>query len=191
MSDIKLGTGQSSLLVTPVDDTGAVIKGGSSSTASAYLFSATVTRPANTTPYAANSVYGGAFELVSVGTAPSAGSFIILTDIDIIWGLTALPSGMGSFSFMPYTVTPPSAISNTGAFSIPSGDRTSILYPNGFSINASLARGGGSVIGQSNNVNVVLNLTGNSFFAYLVTTGAFTPAANSEQFTVRVRALAL
>lgn len=155
-----------------------------------YVFSATVTR-LNTTAYIANDVYGGAFELAPIGTAPSAGSSIILTDIDIIWALTAVPSGMGSFVLYPYSVTPPSAIADNGAFSLPSGDRASILYPSGFSVTASLARGGGSVVGQSNNINVVMNLTSSSFFAYLVTTGAFTPAANSEQFTVRVRALAV
>ena len=156
----------------------------------AYLFTATVTRPADTLAYSANTVYGGAFQLTSTDTAPSTGSYIVITDIDIIFNLTAVPSGMSSFVFYPYNVTPPSAIANRGAFSIPSGDSSAIIYPSGFTLSAVLARGGGSVVAQLNNINVVARMSGASLFAYLVTTGAFTPAANSESFTIRVRAVA-
>jgi hypothetical protein len=154
----------------------------------AYLSTATITRAANTTAYTANDTYGAAFELTNIG---ASGSFVMVTDIEIIFNLTALPSGMAGFALYPYLVTPPSAIADNGAFSIPSGDRASVLSPNGISLSASLARGGGSVVAQANNLNLVYKLTGTSLFAYLVTLGAFPPAANSETATIKVRAIAL
>jgi len=157
---------------------------------SAFLFSGTITRGANTTPYTANDVYGAAFELVS-GTAPIAGQFILITDIEIIFNIAALPSGMGDLLFYLYNVTPPSAkVDNTG-FSIPSGDRAAIINPTGISLSASLAIGGGSVVAQKSNINYVCKLTGTSLFAHLVTLAGFTPAANSETATVRLKGIAI
>jgi hypothetical protein len=156
-----------------------------------YVFTATITRAANTTAYTANDVYGAAFELIA-STTPPSGTALIITDIDIIFNLTALPSGMAGFTFYPYSVTPPSDISDNGAFSVPSGDRASILYPRGLSLgSAALAQGGGSVVTQANAVNASLRLIGTSLFGYIVTTGVFTPAANSETATIRVRAVAV
>ena len=157
----------------------------------AFLFSSTITFAANTTPRAANTVFGGVLQLVS-NPAPIAGQWIIITDIEIIFNFVALPVGMSGFQLYTYGVTPPSAIAGAGTFSLPSGDRASIIYPKGISLgNAELARGGGSVVLQLNNINTVLKLTGTSLFAYLVTIGAFTPAAPSETATIRVRAIAL
>ena len=157
----------------------------------AFLFTSTIQRAANVTAYTANDVYGAAFELVSA-TAPIAGQWIIITDIEIIFNFVALPVGMAGFQLYTYGVTPPSAVSDNGAFSLPSGDRASIIFPKGISLgNAELARGGGSVVMQANNINVAAKLTGVSLFAYLVTIGAFPPAAASETATIRVRAIAL
>ena len=156
--------------------------------APAYQSTATITRAANTTAYTANDTYGAAFELTGLG---ASGAFVMVTDIEIIFNISALPSGMAGFALYPYLVTPPSAIADNGAFSIPSGDRASVLSPNGISLSASLARGGGSVVAQANNLNLVYKLTGTSLFAYLVTLAAFTPAAVSETATIKVRALAL
>ena len=157
----------------------------------AFLFSSAITRVNNVTPYAANTVYGGALQLVSSPT-PVAGQWVVITDIEVIFNLAALPTGMAGFQLYTYGVTPPSAVGDTGAFSLPAGDRASIIYPNGLSLgNAALARGGGSVTVQMNNINVPIQLTGTSFFAYLVSIGAFTPATPSETATIRVRAIAL
>ena len=155
----------------------------------AYLSTATITRAANTTPYIANDVYGSVFELTNIG---SSGGFVFLSSIDVIFNFTALPGGMGSFAVYLYSSSPPSAITDNNPFSIASGDRASILTLNGFSLTASLARGGGSVVAETLNINQLFKLANNStsLWGYLVTLGAFNPANNSETATIRVRSFA-
>ena len=157
----------------------------------AFLFTSTITRVNNVLAYAANTVYGGALQLIS-SVAPLTNQWIIITDVEVIFNLAVLPAGMAGFQLYTYGVTPPSNVLDTGAFSLPAGDRASIIYPNGLSLgNAALARGGGSVTVQANNINVAVQLNGTSLFAYLVSIGAFTPAAALETATIRVRAIAL
>jgi hypothetical protein len=150
----------------------------------AYAPTATITRAPNTTAYAANDVYGGAFQLVAAG--PTDG-FIYLRNIAIEFNITALPSGMGDFFLYLYNATPPSAIADNGAFSLPTGDRAACLTPEGLALTtASLARGGGTVVLEtafSPAPLYKLGSTTTSLWAYLVTGSAFTPAANSETAT--------
>jgi hypothetical protein len=155
----------------------------------AWESEATITRAANTTGYIANDVYGTVFQLTNIG---SSGGFIFLNSLDIVFNLTALPSGMGSFIVYLYSSSPPSAITDNNPFSVASGDRASILTLNGFSLTASLARGGGSVVAESLNINQLFKLaTGStSLWGYLVTTGAFNPAANSETAIITARSFA-
>lgn len=156
----------------------------------AWESTATITRAANTTAYTANDVYGGVFELTNIG---ASGGYVFISSIDIIFNITALPSGMGAFAVYLYSSTPPSAITDNLPYSLSSGDRTSIMTLNGFSLSASLARGGGgSVVAETLNINQLFKLaTGStSLWGYLVTLGAFTPAANSETATIRARSFA-
>ncbi|MFM5925729.1 MAG: hypothetical protein ACKO9U_02485 [Dolichospermum sp.] len=160
----------------------------------AYLSTATITRSANTTAYTANDVYGNgsggnAFELTNIG--PSGG-FVFLNSLDIIFNITALPSGMGAFAVYLFNAPPPSAITDNLPYSLSSGDRASIVTFNGFSLNASLARGGGSVVAEISNINQLFKLaTGStSLWGYVVTLAAFTPAATSETATIRARSFA-
>ena len=157
----------------------------------AFLFTSTVARAANVTTYTANDVYGDVFQLVS-SVAPVTGQWIIITDIEVIFSVSSLPAGMAGFQLYTYGVTPPSAVPDNGAFSLPSGDRSAIIFPNGISLgSAALARGGGSVVLQANNLNLTCKLIGTSLFASLVTAGSFTPAAVSETAAIKVRAIAL
>ena len=188
---VSLGSKQSanSLSFAPASD--AIFTVSQTAITPAFLFTSTITRPANTAAYPINTVYGSVFELVSA-TVPTSGQWIIITDIEIIFNITALPTGIAGFQLYTYGVTPPSAVGNTGTFSLPSGDRNAIIFPKGVSLgNAELARGGGSVVMQANNLNLICKLTGTSLFSYLVTLAAFTPAAASETATIRVRAIAL
>lgn len=172
----RLSDGSAFLSTLPVTSTG-------------YQATATVTRAANTTAYTANDVIGSALTLSSIG--PTAGH-IIITGIDIILNITAVPSGMGNFLLFLYDVTPPSALTDNAAFSLASGDRASCLTPNGISLGSPvLAPGGGSVVVQANNLNVQVKLASASttLFAYLVTVAGFTPANASETYSLRVRAL--
>jgi hypothetical protein len=148
-----------------------------------YRSTATVTRAANTTPYTANDVYGGAFELPNIAT--DGGSFI-LNQVRFIFNISAVPSGFNAFRLYLFNISPPSAVADNGAFSLPAGDRASCLTPDGLSGNASLAVGGGSVVMNISDINRIYRLAdgSTSLYLYLVTLGGFTPAAPSESFTV-------
>jgi hypothetical protein len=178
-------TAANSLSITPASD---AIFSVTQATPPAFLFETIIQRAANTTTYAINDVYGAAFELVS-NPAPSTGQFLIITDIEILWNTTTMPSGMSSFALYLYR-TPPSAVADNGAFSIPVPDRVAVIYPSGILLNAFTPRGGGVISAQVNNLNLVVKLTGTSLFAYLVTLGSFTPATPSETAIIRMRALA-
>ncbi len=156
----------------------------------AFVSSDTLNRGNNVTGYTAGDVYGDIIEFANITSA--ADVQVILTSVDIIFNITALPSGMGSFTLFLYNVTPPSAIADNGAFSLPSGDRASILTPAGIALgSAALATGGGSVVLQADNLNLQFKPTSTSLFGYLVTGSAFTPTAVSETATIRARALAI
>jgi hypothetical protein len=153
-----------------------------------FISTATIQRAANTTPYTANDVYGAAFELPNI--VGVANGNIILTSIDIIFNISAVPTGMSAFTLYLYSVTPPSVITDNGAFSLPLGDRASILTPTGISLGSVvLATGGGSVVLEIDNLNLQYQPVSTSLFGYLVTSGAFTPAANNETATIRARVL--
>jgi hypothetical protein len=148
-----------------------------------FYSTTTITRPANTTPYVANSVWGGAFQLSAVG---SANRQAIITGVQVIFSNTSLPIGMGAFRLYLYSVTPPSAIADGGAFSLPSGDRASCLTPGGINLGISaLAVGGGSVVLDtfainSGSLNQQISVPANTnIFGYLVTAGAYTPVSAS------------
>ena len=155
----------------------------------AYESTVTITRAANTTAYIANDVYGGVFQLTNIG---ASGGYVFLNYLGIIFNITALPSGMGAFAVYLYSGSPPSAIADNSPFSIASGDTASILNLNGIILTASLARGGGRVVAEALNINQLFKLaTGQtSLWGYLVTLGAFTPAANSETATICARSFA-
>jgi hypothetical protein len=156
-----------------------------------YESTATITRAPNTTAYTANDVYGGVFELTNIG--PSGG--FVLNSLDIIFNITALPSGMGAFAVYLFNATPPSAITDNLPYSLSSGDRDSIRTLNGLGLTASLAaRGnGGSVVAEALDINRLFKLaTGStSLWGYLATLSAFIPAANSETATIRTVSFAL
>jgi len=153
--------------------------------AGGYSAALTITRPANQDAYTARDVVGGALTFPSMG--PSAGR-IILTSAQLEIDISAIPAGMAAFSLYLYSVTPPSAVADNGAFDIPSGDRASFL--------GKVALGtpvdeGSTLYVESNSVNKQIELAGTSLFGYLVTEVGFTPAANSEVYVVTLHAVAV
>ena len=170
----------------PAFTTTPTVNIGTAPTGLAYESTAIITRAANVTPYAANDVYGGVFELTNIG---ASGGFVFLASLSIIFNITALPSGMGGFAVYLFNATPPSAITDNLPYSLNSGDRASIRTLNGLNLTASLAaRGnGGSVVAEALDINQLFKLaTGStSLWGYLVTLSAFTSAANSETATIR------
>lgn len=152
--------------------------------AGGYGAPVTVTRPANITAYTAGDVVGGAIDLGVMG--PTGGQILInggSLEIDV----AAVPAGMTYFRLALYSVTPPSAIADNAAFDIPAGDRASFL---GFySLQSPVDEGSTLWIEVSTQKQV--KLAGTHLFAYLITAGGYTPAANSEAYVPGLKAVAL
>jgi hypothetical protein len=147
-----------------------------------YSSQPTVTRPANTTAYTAGDVVGGAITFTSAG--PSGG-YVYVTTADLRINVTAIPSGMTTFRLYLYDVTPPSALSDNAAWDLPSGDRSAFL---GYIDLGTVADLGSTLYTQANapGLQVKLASASTSLYGYLVTAGAFTPAANSEVYVPRL-----
>jgi hypothetical protein len=152
-----------------------------------YESTATITRAADTTIYTASApnfdVYGSLFELENIGVA---GEGIFLSYFEISLNLSAVPQGMTSFAVHLYP-TAPTTIADNSIWTIGSDP---VLDPVGFNVSMSLAKGGGKVVGVVKDLNQLFILTSSSLWGYLVTNGAVTPAANSEEGTIRARSFA-
>ena len=184
-STISQGHGTAATAVRvelPTDGTGVV-----NINSTAYQSTPTVTRPANTTAYTANDVVGGAITFTSAG--PSGGHLLITT-ADLRIDVNAIPSGMTTFRLYLYDVTPPSALTDNDAWDLPSGDRASYL---GYIDLGSPADLGSTCVAQATQPGLQVKLASASttLYGYLVTAGAFTPAANSEVYTPRLKGVAV
>ena len=152
-----------------------------------YESTATITRAADTTIYTASApnfdVYGSLFELENIGVA---GEGIFLSYFEISLNLSDVPQGMTSFAVHLYP-TAPTTIADNSIWTIGSDP---VLDPVGFNVSMSLAKGGGKVVGVIKDLNQLFILTSSSLWGYLVTNGAFTPSANSEEGIIRARSFA-
>ena len=144
----------------------------------------TITRPANTTAYAANDVVGGA---LTFATVAEAGGTFTLMSVGLMWDFGAIPTGMTAYTLHLYSVTPPSALADNAAWDLPSGDRAS--YIGSVLLSAVVDLGSTLFVHTQLAGPLVINLGAGqtSLFGYLVTSGAYTPAANSETGSVRLR----
>lgn len=147
----------------------------------AYKSQPTVTRPANTTAYAAGDVVGGAITFPSLPPAFN----LLLTSADLRIDVAAIPSGMTSFRLHLYSATPASALADNAAWDLPSGDRSAYL---GYVDLGSPADVGSTLFCQVDGINKQLQIGGAGLFGYLVTNGGFTPAGNSEVYTPSLHA---
>lgn len=151
----------------------------------AYSSPLTITRPANQTPYTAGDVVGGALTFTSMG---SNGGRIMLTSDQLELDITAIPTGMTSFTLYLYNVTPPSALADNAPWDLPAGDRASYL---GFVPMGSPVDLGSTLYVETNIINKQIKLAGTSLFGYLVTAAGYTPAANSEVYVATLHAVGL
>jgi hypothetical protein len=187
--DVTPGTGKT----IAADDVGGVLyqrvkiasgPDGSATDLSPYNSTCTITRPANTTAYTAGDVVGGALTFASAG--PAAGGAVIITGVQLELDISAIPSGMTSFTLYLYNVTPPSATADNGAWDLPSGDRASYLG----SINlGSPADLGSTLYIETNNLNKMILTASGSVYGYLVTSAGYTPAANSEVYKITLHGM--
>lgn len=147
-----------------------------------YKGTCTITRPANTTPYSAGDVVGGALTIANAG--PTSGD-VALFGLKLLLQLTAVPSGMTTFRLHLYSVTPPSAIADNSPFTLGSGDYASYL---GHIDNITPIAYGTGTVGVQAELDYFLGQfrlgASTNLFAYLVTQGGYTPAANSEVYNL-------
>jgi len=173
-------TAANSLSTTPASDATYTL------TPTSIVVSQSVTRPANTTAYTANDVVGGAITFAAIGA--SAG-YITILGADLRYDVAAVPSGMSNMRLYLYQKTPPSATADNGAWDLPSGDRADFI---GYIDLVAPADLGSTLYVQVSGLNYQIKLGAGetALYGYLVTTGGYTPAANSETFRVTLRALA-
>lgn len=179
---------------TPALQSGAVPIGDNSGSLTvdgkAYRAAVDVTRPANTTAYAAGDVIGtgtgddAIITLSSVG--PSAG-FVIVQSIELVIGISAVPSGMTSFRVHFYSSKPNAAADNS-VFDVGSADRSKYL---GYIDLPAPVDLGSTCFTQIDYPGKLFKLdsASTSLFCELQTIGGFTPAANSEVYSLRVKTL--
>lgn len=148
----------------------------------AYKSQVTITRPANTTAYTAGDVVGG---VISFSDLPKGYNLAILS-AELRANINAIPSGMTSFRLHLYDASPASALADNAVWDLPSGDRDNYL---GYIDLGSPADVGSTLFCQVDAVNRPIRVGGAGLFGYLVTNGAFTPAANSEVYVPTLTAI--
>ncbi len=152
-----------------------------------YQGTATATRGANTTPYAAGDVVGGPLTFINVG--PNSGDVLLLS-LRMVLNITAIPSGMTSFTLHLYNATPPSAIADNSPWTFGSGDRSSYILHIDNLTPTLLGTGTSTPQAQISSIIEQVRLVGGtSLYAYLVTNGGYTPAANSETYDLKLRGI--
>jgi hypothetical protein len=155
--------------------------------ASGYDYTATVTRPANTTAYTAGDVVGGAYELKNIGPV---GGRVRLDFASLLPAISAIPTGMTSFRRHFYSATPPSALADNAPWDLTAAD---VPYYLGYIDVGSPVDVGSNLYVQTNQNSQPLQLASGStsIFCYDVTNGGYTPAANSEVYYMRCATLAV
>lgn len=150
----------------------------------AYTSAPTVTRPANTTPYAAGDVVGATAAAITFPSAGPSGGHVLVTTDNLRIDLAAVPSGMTSFRLYLYNVTPPSALADNAVWDLSSGDRAGFL---GYLDLGTPVDLGSTLFVQTINPGLQVKLaTGStSLFGYLVTAAIYTPTSG-EVYTPRL-----
>jgi len=134
--------------------------------------SATVTRPNDTTAYAAFDVVGGAVELPKV--AQPEGGLYVLRGLSLRIDAASIIASETSYRIHFYSVTPPSAQVDNAAFDLAAGDRASYL---GYLDTGNVVDLGATLWAQLNDQNMPMLLVSGSVFAVITTTAGHTPTA--------------
>jgi hypothetical protein len=156
----------------------------------AYAATVSFTRPANTTAYTAGDVIGTGASNDAIHTLSSIGSsggYVVVQSIELVLGISAVPSGMTSFRVHFYDSSPTAAADNS-AFDLASGDRAKYL---GYIDMPAPVDLGATCFTQIDYPGKLFKLASasTSLFCELQTVGGFTPAANSEAYILRVKTL--
>jgi hypothetical protein len=159
---------------------------------SVYTATVAVTRPSNTTAYAAGDVIGAA----NTTTAANAGNAILtfpnvgggggairIDSVDLFINNTTVPSGMDAFRLHLYSI-PPAAILDNAAFDLTSTDVPRYL---GFVTLALPVDIGSTLYSSTVSVNKVVRMLpySETLFGVLETRGGYTPASGTL-YTVKL-----
>jgi hypothetical protein len=144
----------------------------------AKSFNKKITRPDDTAIYAANDVIGaatGSTAAIEIQDLMPGRPFNLVNTKLLINSATVL-AGMTTFNLHFYSKAPPSVLGDNVAWDLPSGDQPFYL---GFVSLGTPVDVGSAIFVQSNNINTHIVPQDTSIFAYLVTVGGWTPAANT------------
>ncbi|QIO64766.1 hypothetical protein [Rhizobium leguminosarum] len=149
-----------------------------------------ITRPPNVTAYSANDVVGQtATAILTFSGIGKSGGSILITRAELELDISVLPAGMASFRLYLYSSAPPSNFADNAAFTFAGADRAPFL---GYiDLGAPVLLGGGTLYCKVSGINEQMKLAAASsdIFAYLVTAGGYTPAANSEGYKVTLHSV--
>lgn len=180
---------------TPALQSGAVPVGDNNGSLTvdgrAYRVQVDVTRPANQTPYTAGDVIGtgsGDDAIITLAGIGPSGGFVQVQSIELVLGISAVPSGMSSFRLHFYSTKPVTAASDNSVFDVASADRSTYI---GFIDLPAPVDLGSTCFTQVDYPGKLLKLAAasTSLFCELQTISGFTPAANSEVYSLRIKAL--
>jgi hypothetical protein len=175
LSNLYLLAGAVSRPGHPTDDAVAVQGAG-------FVGRATVQRGGNTTQYTAGDVVGGVLTIVEAG--PDSAD-VLLDAVRIVFNIAAKPAAMSTFSLHFYNTSPPSAIADNAPFTLGADDRPFWLGKIDAIAPVLVGTGTSSVVAETENIVKQLRTkNGRALYAYLVTDGAYTPAANSETYSL-------
>lgn len=136
-----------------------------------------ITRPSDTTTYAAGDVVGitggGTACITFANMGPAAGD-IIITSARFQRNATALISGESTYTLHLFNITQPGAQADNAVFDIAAGDQASYLGH----INLGMPVDRGSTLHvQQDNINKQVTLLSTSLFGVLVTDTGYQPAS--------------
>lgn len=147
-----------------------------------YESKITVTRPANTTTYTAGDVVGGVIEFLGANP-PAPARHMWLVDFDFRIDLSAIPSGMSTFTLHLFDTTPPSALADNAPWDgLSANDRP---YYIGSIANITPVDLGATLYYVDDYITKKYKSVGSSLFGYLVTTAGYTPTSG-EVYTLRI-----
>lgn len=137
----------------------------------------TITRTADTNAYTANDVIGAAtgstaaIEFTKMG---QGGCEFFITGAVLEVHSTGLISGEASYDLHLYGDSPASALGDNAAFDLPAGDRGN--YKGKITLGTPVDLGSTLRV-ELDQINKQITLNGESIWAYLVTSGAYTPTS--------------
>jgi hypothetical protein len=145
----------------------------------AYRAAVTITRPSNTTAYAAGDVVGdtGGSAIITLSSIGPTAGHVIIQSVSLVFSDASVPSGMGGFRVHFYSASP-TAIADNAAFDLVSGERANYL---GYVDLPTPSDLGSTLYTQTDYTGRLVKLASasTSLFAEIETRAAYTPASAS------------